>query len=159
MNLLVVIFIILMIFKIYRGFKNGFAKEVNGLVSLFMALIVLSIALLLLAGIIEKNAKIIVVSTVMLIVVSFIHRLVNMLMKSIETISKLPLINLVNMLLGAAAGALKILVVFWIIYVIIGNFPTGKLGEQMMTWTEQSAIMINVYNKNYIAHWIMGLKL
>ena len=159
MNLLVIIFIILMVCKIYRGFKNGFAKEVNGLVSLFMALIVLSIALLLLAAIIEKNTKIIMVSTIMLIAVSLIYRLVNMLMKSIETIAKLPLINLVNMLMGAVAGALKILITFWIIYVIIGSFPTGQFGERIMTWTEQSTIMINVYNKNYIAHWIMGLKL
>lgn len=159
MNILVIIFVLIVIWRIYRGFKNGLAKEINGLVSLLLALIVLSVALLLIASILEKNTKTIIISAVLLVAVSFVYRLVNMLMKSLETIAKLPVIHLVNMLLGAAAGGLEALVIFWIMYVIVANVPTGQFGEQIMAWTGQSTILINVFHKNYIANWIAGLKL
>ncbi len=157
MNLLVIIFIAFALWRALRGFKNGFAKEVNSLVSLFMALVVLSMALLLFASVMEKNTKTIIISVVLLVAVSMVYRLIGVLMKSLETIAKLPVINLINKLLGIGAGALEVLAVFWIIYVIIGSFPTGQFGEKVMEWTHQSTILINIYNKNYIANWIAML--
>ncbi len=157
MNLLVIIFIAFALWRALKGFKNGFAKEVNSLVSLFMALVVLSIALLLFASVMQKNTKTTIISVVLLVVVSMLYRLIGVLMKSLETIAKLPVINLINKLLGMVAGALEVLAVFWILYVIIGSFPTGQFGEKVMEWTHQSTILINVYNKNYIANWIATL--
>lgn len=157
MNLLVIIFIAFALWRALRGFKNGFAKEVNSLVSLFMALVVLSMALLLFASAMEKNTKTIIISVVLLVAVSMVYRLIGVLMKSLETIAKLPVINLINKLLGIGAGALEVLAVFWIIYVIIGSFPTGQFGEKVMEWTHQSTILVNIYNKNYIANWIAML--
>jgi uncharacterized membrane protein required for colicin V production len=156
-NLLVIIFIAFALWRALKGFKNGFAKEVNSLVSLFMALVVLSMALLLFASVMQKNTKTTIISIVLLVVVSMLYRLISVLMKSLETIAKLPVINLINKLLGMAAGALEVLAVFWILYVIIGSFPTGQFGEKVMEWTHQSTILINVYNKNYIANWIATL--
>lgn len=157
MNLLTVIFIILIILYIGKGFKKGFAKEVNGVISLFMALIVLSIVFLLIASILEENVRTTVIAVILLLVVSFLYRFVNMLVKSVEVLAKLPVISLVNRLLGAIAGATKVLIAFWIMYVMIASFPTGQFGELIMTWTKQSTLLINIYNKNYIAHWIMSI--
>ncbi len=159
MNLLTIIFVILTLWGMYRGLRNGFAKEVNGLVSLFMALVILSITLLLIGSIMQKNTKIAVISIIMLVIVSFLYRLLKTVMQSIETVAELPLISLVNRMAGAVAGGLKILVVFWIIYIIVNNCSTGEFGEWVMDRTQQSTILIHVYHKNYIANWIMGLGL
>ena len=159
MNLLTIIFVILALWSMYRGLKNGFAKEVNGLVSLFMALVILSITLLLIGSIVQKNTKIAVISIIMLTIVSFLYRLLKTVMQSIETVAELPLISFVNRAAGAVAGGLKILVVFWIIYIIVNHCPTGEFGEWVMDRTQQSTILIHVYHKNYIANWIMGLGL
>lgn len=159
MNVLAVIFILLVACGIWKGFKNGLANEINGLLSLFMALIVISTALLLLGGILQKNTKVIVISAVILVIVSFIYRLLGMLMKSIETVAKLPLISLVNRLARAIAGALEIFIIFWMIYIIVDSFPTGMFGKRIMEWTEESALLMSIYNRNYIANWIMGLGL
>lgn len=158
-NVLAVIFIILVVCGVWKGFKHGLADEVNGLLSLFMALVVISTALLLLGGILQKNTKVIVISTVILVIISFLYRLLSMVMKSIETVAKLPLISLANRLAGAAAGAVEILIIFWIIYIIVDSFPTGVFGRRIMDWTEESTLLINIYNRNYIANWIMGLGL
>lgn len=159
MNILAVIFIILVVCGVWKGFKNGLAGEINGLISLFMALVVISTALLLLGGILQKNTKVIVISAVILVIVSFLYRLLGMLMKSIETVAKLPLISLVNRLAGAMAGAVEILIIFWMIYIIVDSFPTGLFGRRIMEWTNESALLMNIYNRNYIANWIMGLGL
>lgn len=157
MNLLVIIFGVIVLWRALKGFKNGFAREVNSLVSVFMALVVLSVTLLLFASLMEKNTKTTIISIVLLVVVSMLYRLVGVLMKSFETIAKLPLISIINKLLGMAAGVLEVLVLFWIMYVIIGSFPTGQFGEKIMEWTTQSTILVNIYNKNHIANWIAAL--
>ena len=100
----------------YRGLKSGFARELTGLVSLFMALVILSITLLLIGSIFQKNMKLTVMSLIMLAIVSFLYRLLKSVMQSIETVAELPIISLVNRVAGAIAGGMKILVVFWIIY-------------------------------------------
>lgn len=157
MNVLVIIFVIFIIWRIYRGIKNGLAKELNGLVSLLLALIVLSLVLLLIASIVAHNTKTIIVSVILLVIVSFLYRLVGMLMKSLETIAKLPIVNIVNALLGAVAGVLEVFVIFWIMYALIDNFPMGRFGIQIMEWTQQSTLLVNVFNKNFIVNWIIGI--
>ena len=159
MNLLTIVFVILVIWSMYRGLKSGFAKEVNGLVSLFMALVDLSVTLLLIGSILQKNTKLAVISVIMLTIVSFLYRLLKTVMHSIETVAELPVISLLNTIAGALAGGMKILVVFWIIYIIVNNCPTGAFGEWVMERTEQSTVLINIYHKNFIADWIMGLGL
>ena len=95
----------------------------------------------------------------MLTIVSFLYRLLKTVMHSIETVAELPVISLLNTIAGALAGGMKILVVFWIIYIIVNNCPTGAFGEWVMERTEQSTVLINIYHKNFIADWIMGLGL
>lgn len=157
MNLLAILFVILVIWRACRGLKRGLAREITGLLSVFMALIILSFSFLLIAGIVEKNTKTVIVAAILLIVASGLYRLAGTLIKSIQTIAELPVISLFNRLLGLAAGALEVVAAFWIMYVIIANFPTGNFGERILEWTHQSTILINIYNKNYIAHWITGL--
>lgn len=151
MNMLTVIFILLAVWRMGRGFKKGLAGEINGLLSLFMALVVISAALLLLGGIIQKNIRVIAIAAVILVIVSFLYRLLGTLMQSIETVAKLPLISLVNRLSGAAAGAVEILLIFWMIYIIIDSFPTGSFGTRIMEWTEESVLLMNIYNKNCLS--------
>ena len=147
-----------MIWGIWRGFKNGFTKEISGVVSVFMALVVLAIVFLLLASIWEKNTKTLAVSVVLLVIAGVFYRLAGIVMKSAETLAKLPLIRLADRLMGAAAGALEIMIIFWIMYMLVEGLPTGSFGEQIMAWTKESTLLINIYQKNYIANWIVGLK-
>lgn len=158
-NVLVIIFVILMIWRMCKGFKNGLAKEINGLVSLFIALVVLSAVLLLIGGIMENDMRTIIICVVFLIIISLVHRVAELLMKSLETIAKMPVINLINILLGAAAGLLEAVTVFWIMYTLIDVLPLGELSERVMQWTNESTILVNIFRKNYIAQWMSGIKL
>ena len=78
--------------------------------------------------------------------------------KSITTLARLPLISAADRLLGAAAGVLELMIVFWMMYIIVEGFPTGRFGEQIMAWTKESTLLMNIYSKNYIANWIVSLK-
>ena len=157
MNILAVILFILVIWRAYRGFKKGLAHEITGLVSTFMALLIVSFTFLLIASIVEKNTKTIIISIVLLLIASIFYRLTGTIIKSIKTLAELPVICIFNRLLGLAAGVLEVIILFWIMYVIIANFSTGTFGRQILEWTHQNTILVNIYNKNYIAHWIAGL--
>lgn len=158
MNLLVLTFIALLAWRSWKGFKSGLAKEIHGVISLLMALLVLAVVFLLVASIMEKKPKTAVVSVLLLLVVSVACKLLNMVIKSVETLAKLPLIGLANRFLGAAAGALELLIMFWILYVVLESFPMGRFGEQVMAWTEESKLLMNIHDKNFIANWISGFR-
>lgn len=156
-NLLTIVFCVLIIWRAYKGLRNGFAKEVTRLLSVFIALVILAVTVLLIAGIAEKNSKTIIFSVILLVVIGLVYRLAFIIMKSFETIAELPIISIFNKILGMAAGAVEVLVMFWILYLIIGTFSTGEFGKQIMEWTQQSTILINIYRKNYISNWILGM--
>lgn len=157
MNILVGVFVILMIWRIRKGYKNGFVKEAGRVVALFTALIVLAVLFLLIASILEKNVKMTVVSIILLFAVSIFCGLINVITKSMETLAKLPLIRTANSLLGAAAGVSEIMIAFWIMYMVIESIPTGMAGEQILAWTNESPLLLYIYHKNYIANWIINL--
>lgn len=156
MNLLASVFVILFLLQGYKGFKRGFTREVNGLVSLVVTLAVLAAVFLLVSAIREKSGKVMAVSAVFLILIGLAYQLLGILLRSADRLARLPLFDFANKLLGAAAGALKAVVIFWIVYVVIDRFPFGRFGEQIMMWTGENTLLMNIYKKNFIANWLSG---
>lgn len=154
MNLLTLVFIVLIILWGHKGFKKGFTKEINGLISLVITLVVVSAGCLLAAAIIQKNGRMIAISAALLVLVSLGWRLLRILLGSVKLISKLPLFSTADHILGIVAGAFKTVIVFWIFYAIIDQFTMGQFGGQIMVWTKESVILSNIYRTNFIAHWI-----
>lgn len=157
MNVLLIILIVLLIWRGICGLKNGFVDECTRLFMVLMALIVVSVLILLIAAVIEKNGIVTFVSGAVLVITLILYRLLDTFFKSIKTIAELPLLNLVNKLLGLAAGLVEVLAIFWIMYVIIGALPSSPAGIQIMEWTRESLPLQMIYEKNYIAHFISGL--
>ena len=157
MNFLLIILILVAAWRGWRGAKRGFVDEAGRLISLLISLFVLSLAILLYTSIREKDTKNIILSAVMLLLTGFAAKLIHLLTKSLSALARLPLIALINRILGLAIGILEVVVALWIIYVIVAAFDTGAFGQTVMRWTEDSEILQKLFRMNRIAYWMAGL--
>ncbi|HIY61725.1 MAG TPA: CvpA family protein [Candidatus Eisenbergiella pullistercoris] len=153
-NLLLPLLVLLAAWRAWRGCKNGFAEEVYRLISLIAALLVLALLLMAVASFRENDIKNGVIAVALLLIAGILLHLFGIIMKSLKAIARLPVISLLNSLLGLAAGIAEIIIAAWIMYCIIQNFPTGGFGDQIMTWTQESEWLTKLYDANRISLWL-----
>ena len=94
--------------------KKGMVDEIRMLLSLVISLFVLSLAILLYSSVKEKNNTNIILSILMLLITGLAARLVNLIFKSLSAIAHLPILKLLNSVLGIVVGMTESIVVLWI---------------------------------------------
>ena len=142
MNLLLVCVILFALWRGYAGMKKGMVDEIRMLLSLVISLFVLSLAILLYSSVKEKNTTNIILSVLMLLTTGLAH---------------LPILKLLNSVLGIVVGMAESIVVLWIIYIVIASFDTGRVGSQIAAWTVENEWLTKLYQMNRFAYWLAGL--
>ena len=153
-NILLIIALALCLWRASRGFRVGMAEEIYRLISLVVALFVLALSIMAISSFMDHNTKNGIVAVILIIITGIVFHLLSIVLNSLKTVAKLPIISFFNSILGIAAGVLEVAVAFWILYIIIQNFPTGSFGEQIMKWTNENEWLLRLYNSNYISGWI-----
>lgn len=145
-NLLLIILVVVAVWRMWMGFRNGLIDEMNRVISLAAALFVLALAVMIIYGFMEENTKNIITAVIALVVTGLAFRLINIVIKSLKALVKLPIINLLNGILGAAAGFAEIILFCWIMYTVIQLLPDNKVGEQIMIWTNENQYLMTLYS-------------
>lgn len=153
-NVLLIIFALTAFWRGCAGMKRGLVEEIRRLLSLVIALFVLSLGILLYTSIKESDVKNIVLSVLVMLITGFLAKLVNLMMKSLAAIAHLPIISLLNRVLGIAIGVAEAVVALWIVYVVVNSFDTGQFGVWIMEWTGKSEVLQKLQKLNQIAYWI-----
>lgn len=112
-----VVLILCGILGIYYGGKKGFAKSVAGFISLAATMLMLGIFLRIYYTYTHKDTFDMVVAIILLIALGAVYGILRMLVKSVKAIANLPVIAIVDRLLGAVLGVLVVVVLYHIILV------------------------------------------
>lgn len=151
MNILVLIVLLLLVFKIADGYKKGMVKEIISLVSLLIMCIVVVLIGAGLHSYMEKKVLGIIITVLLLSLVGIAHHLLKVVFFSAKVISKLPIIHTGDKLLGMIVGALEVIVMLWTLYTFIMYFELGMIGNLILEYTEQSKLLTLVYEYNFLA--------
>lgn len=154
MNILLIILILLAVWRGVSGMKKGLVDEIGGLLSLVISLFVLSLGILLYTSIKAGDTQNIVLSVIMIIITGIAARIIRLVIKSLSALAQLPVISILNSLLGIVIGVAEVIVMLWILYVVIANFDLGTIEIQIMDWTEQNEILKKICDMNQIAYWM-----
>ncbi|MDE7299453.1 MAG: CvpA family protein [Lachnospiraceae bacterium] len=76
--------------------------------------------------------------------------LLKILCFSLDLISKLPLLNQANHLLGLAAGAVNALLVIWVCCIVLTAFGGTEAGRNLMKLVNESGFLSFLYNNNLL---------
>lgn len=97
------------------GFHNGFVKEVEGLAAGFFAVVVLVLISSLVRGGGSSGASSKAIAIALLIVLGILYALFRIILSSLHLFAGLPVIRLLDQVLGLAAGAAKAFLLLYIV--------------------------------------------
>lgn len=100
---------------VIRGFEKGFVKEIEGLVAGICSIIVLVLTSGLVTGTLGENVSTKAMAIAMLIVLGILYFLCRIIFSSLKLFAGLPVIKIVDQILGAGAGGIK---AFMLLYVV-----------------------------------------
>lgn len=153
-NYLLVIVIILVLYKLFDGYKKGMVKEIISLVSMA---VLCAVAALIAEGIGSYNdGRIfnVVVAGILLVVLLIVHQLLKAVFFSAKLVSKLPVVHFMNKLLGAVFGVLEVVLLLWTVYTLTMMLKLGAIGEIIISYTRESPVLVWVYEHNYLAYLV-----
>lgn len=141
MNLLLIVLIVLVLWRGWCGMRNGLVEEAGGLLLMVITLFVISLGILLYTSIKEGDTKNIILSVAVMLVTGLAVKLLRLAIRSLSALAHLPLIGILNSLLGVAVGIAEVVVVLWSLYLVIANFDLGSFGLWVTTQTGESEIL------------------
>lgn len=157
MNLLAIIVFIFLICKVVEGFKRGMVKEIISFISLIVLCVVVVLIGAGLQSYLEKEFVGVAAAVLLLAVLGIAHHLLGVVFFSAKMIVKLPIVHWVDKLLGMAVGVLETVLILWTIYAFIMSFGLGMIGQQILAYTQENAVLSWLYRYNYLAAWISSL--
>lgn len=118
----VIIIAVVFIWRIKVATKNGFAKEVSNLVSYIVAFCVFKILAEGMNAFLEYRFGKIAYSIAMLALVFLVYRLVKLLLATLRLFSHLPVMNLLDKIMGMAAGFIEAFLLIVLLLDLIGRW-------------------------------------
>ena len=93
-----------------------------------------------------------VAAVILLAVLIIAHQLLKMVFFSAKLVSKLPVIHFVNKLLGAVFGVFEVVLLLWTLYTLTMMMKLGAVGEIIVSFTQESRVLVWLYEHNYLAY-------
>lgn len=157
MNIMLVIMVVCVLFKIADGYKKGMVKEVISLVTLTVIGIMVVLISKGLHSYMEKEIVGVIIAVVLLALLGIVHHILGVVLFSAKMIAKLPVVHWANKVLGAVFGALEVILILQIVYVFIMYFGLGMIGQQILEYTKESAVLEKVFQYNIVAKLVENL--
>lgn len=154
LNFLMIIVIILVLYKVVDGYKKGMVKEIISLVSMA---VLCAVAALIAGGVSSyNNGRIfnVIAAAVLLLLVLIVHQLLKVVFFSAKLLSKLPVVHFLNKLLGMVFGVFEVVLFLWTVYTLVMMMDLGAIEQIIVSYTQESKILVWIYEHNYLAYLI-----
>lgn len=139
-----------LISRIYTGGKRGFVKELCAVISFVMAAAAVFFIALGVKNYFEKETVHVIAAIVLILILGIIYKLLDVFLVSLKLISKLPVINFIDKILGVVAGVAETVLAIWAIYTIVIVMQPGEFGDWIMYGVKNNSILLYLYNNNYM---------
>ena len=150
-NLMLIIVIIAVLFKIVDGRRKGMVKEVISLITMLVLSIFAALAAYGLSSYHDGKVFNVIVVVILLFLLMIVHHALSLFFFSAKLISKLPIVHFADKLLGIVFGVFEVVLVLWTLYAFIMMMDIGPIGQIVLSYTEESSIMQWIYRHNYLA--------
>lgn len=158
-NILFIILILILIWRVVSGFQKGMVKELISLVTL----IVLS-ALIVLLGLgldsyMDKEIVRVVVVIILILILIIAYKLLDFFFFTAKLFTKLPVVKTADKFLGAVIGIAETIILIWAMYALLSIFGMGNIGERLWGYIHENVILQYLYQMyaQYPAKWISVL--
>ncbi len=149
MNITLIIIILLFLANFFGGLKRGMAKEISNFIALIVTFLSLALFVMLFSSFQAGEGVNTIYTIILLVILGAVYGAVRFLLKSARAICKLPVIHLIDTLLGAVTGILESIVTTWIFFTLCYFRVLGPLSRIVMMDIEDSVILTYLYHYNF----------
>lgn len=153
-NILVIIVLAFMIFKIWDGYNKGMVKEIISFISLIFLCLFVVLAGNGLSSYLDGRFLNVAVMTILLAVLGIAQHIVNVLVLPAKFIAKLPVVKSMDKVLGVAVGFLETVLLLWTVYTLVMMMDLGMIGDYILQCTAENPVLTWLYQHNYLAYGI-----
>lgn len=107
--------LVILAFGFFKGYSNGFVKELEGLVAGICSVAALCLISGLATGSMGSRVSTMALAIALLIVLAILYALCRIIFSSLKLFTGLPVIKFLDAVLGAAAGAVKSFLLLYIV--------------------------------------------
>ena len=153
-NILLVIVVVAGIFKLVDGYKKGIVKEVVSMIAMLVLCLIAALAAYGVHSYHDGKAFNVIVAIILFCLIVAAHHLLGLVLFPAKLLSKLPVFHLLDKLLGVVFGAFEVVLVIWTLYAFIMMMNMGAIGQLILSYTEESSVLLWLYRHNYLAYGI-----
>lgn len=157
LNYLLIGLIVLAVINMVWGYNKGLVKAVVSLISLVVICVIASLLAYGISSYTEGNLLNVVLMILLLLALVTVHLLLSVLFISAKLVVKLPVVHIVDKLLGIVFGLLETVLILWTIYTFVMMMDLGVIKDMIVEWTGQNSVLTWLYRHNYLAYGIERL--
>lgn len=154
MNILAIVTLFVLAWKVTEGYRRGMVKELISLISLIILCLVTALLENTLKGYLHREWLAVLTGILLLAVLGIAHHLLGLVFFSAKLVASLPVIKTGDKVLGIVFGVLETVLVLWTVFLFVMNFPSGMLGQQLLAYVEANPVLDWLYRYNLLAVWL-----
>lgn len=151
------IVILIYIWRIFNGSRNGLIDEVGALADTVIVSAMVVSGIVVIESVLGKNLIGFLVSGIILLVILIARKLIRMVFCSLGMIAKLPLLNWLNKFLGTLAGVIEATVVIWVGFAVISCLNIPINGQPLITLITANRFLDFLYRHNMLYNFIQRI--
>ncbi len=151
------IVILIYIWRIFNGSRNGLIDEVGALADTVIVSAMVVSGIIVIESVLGKNLIGFLVSGIILLVILIARKVIRMVFCSLGLIAKLPLLNWLNKFLGTLAGVIEATVVIWVGFAVISCLNIPINGEPLVTLITANRFLDFLYRHNMLYNFIQRI--
>lgn len=151
------IVILIYIWRIFNGSRNGLIDEVGALADTVIVSAMVVSGIIVIESVLGKNLIGFLVSGIILLVILIARKLIRVVFCSLGLIAKLPLLNWLNKFLGTLAGVIEATVVIWVGFAVISCLNIPINGEPLVTLITANRFLDFLYRHNMLYNFIQRI--
>lgn len=151
------IVILIYIWRIFNGSRNGLIDEVGALADTVIVSVIVVAGIVAIESVLGKNLIGFLVAGIILLIVLIARKLIRMVFCSLGLIAKLPLLNWLNKFLGTLAGVIEATVVIWVGFAVISCLNIPINGQPLVTLITANRFLDFLYRHNVLYNFIQRI--
>ncbi len=151
------IVILIYIWRIFNGSRNGLIDEVGALADIVIVSAMVVAGIIVIESVLGKNLIGFLVAGIIFLVILIARKLIRVVFCSLGLIAKLPLLNWLNKFLGTLAGVIEATVVVWVGFAVISCLNIPINGEPLVTLITANRFLDFLYRHNLLYNFIQRI--
>lgn len=157
MYLVLGIVILIYIWRIFRGSRNGLIDEVGALADIVIVSAAVVAGIVVIESMLGKNLIGFLVSCIILLIILVARKLIRWVFCSLGLIVKLPLLSGLNRLFGLLAGIVEATVIIWVGFAVISCLRIPVNGQSLIELIASNRFLDFLYRHNALYNFIQRM--